>query len=136
MSYWSKCWGKIWVYKGFTLLLVNSCQTDSTKIAVIRMAFWLPPNNWNAKLQSFSRSFSPLPQMFNTSFTEYMWSPLFVLITKLFAKIGIISFLNKLCYTISLIGYFELAANITKWSGWFLQDLDRDAIFYRYLPSI
>ena len=57
----------------------------------------------------------PLPQMFNTSFTDYMWSPWFVLITKLYAKIGMISFLNKLSYTISFIGYFELATNITKW---------------------
>ena len=92
MSYWLKCWGKIWVYKGFMLFFVNSCQIDSTKIAIVSMVFWLPPNYWNAKLQSFSRILSPLPQTFNTSFTDYMWSPWFVLITRLYAKICIIRF--------------------------------------------
>ena len=107
--YWWKCCGKIWVYKGFMLLFVNSCQIDSTKIAIVGMVFWLPPNHWNAKLQRFSWTLSPLPQMFNTSFTDCKWRPWFVLITKLYAKIGMISFLNKLCYTISFISYFELA---------------------------
>ena len=87
---------KIWVYKGFMLLFVNSCQIDSTKIAIVGMVFWLPPNYWNAKLQRFSWTLSPLPQMFNTSFTDWKWRPWFVLITKLYAKIGMISFLNKL----------------------------------------
>ena len=71
--YWWKCCGKIWVYKGFMLLFVNSCQIDSTKIAIVGMVFWFPPNHWNAKLQSFLRTLSPLPQMFNTSFTDYMF---------------------------------------------------------------
>ena len=114
MSYRSKCWGKIWVYKGFTFLFVNSCQIDSTKIAIVGIVFWLLPNHWNAKLQSFSRTLRPLPQVFNTSFTDYMWSPWFVLITKLYAKIVMISFSNKLCYTITFTSYFELTTNVTK----------------------
>ena len=115
MSYWSKYWGKIWVYKGFTLLFLNSCQIDSTKKAIVGMVFWLPPNHLNAKLQSFSRTLNSLLQMFKPDFRDYLWSLWFVLITKLYAKIGMISFSNKLCYKISFIGYFELTTKITKW---------------------
>ena len=96
------------------LLFANSYQTDSKKIAIVGMVFWFLPNHWNAKFQSFLRTLSLLLQMFNTSFTDYMWSPWFVLIINLYGKIGMTSFLNKLCYTISFIGYFELAKNITK----------------------
>ena len=102
-----------WLYKRFMLLFVSSSQIDCTRTAIVGMVFWFPPNHWNAKLQSFSRILTPLPQMFNTSFTDYMSSPWFVLITKLYTKIAMISFLNKLCYTISFIGYFELAISIT-----------------------
>ena len=135
------------------LLFVNSCQIDSTKIAIVGMVFWLPPNHWNAKLQRFSWTLSPLPQMFNTSFTDCKWRPWFVLITKLYAKIGMISFLNKLLlhdffhqlfwtrhkynkmnqddfYKIKILMPF-----IRSWSWCHLQDLDLDAIFYMYLFS-
>lgn len=53
-----------------------------TEISVLRMISFI--------YQTFSLSFRPLSQVFKTSFMKQMWSPRFILISKMNTQIGLI----------------------------------------------
>jgi hypothetical protein len=58
------------------IISIDAYDINRTKITVIEVVFWFPPNHWYFKFQAAFLSICPLAQMLRTSFAYNIEEPM------------------------------------------------------------
>ena len=77
------------------VLFVIPPQIAGKKVTICSMISWFAPYHWKGNATR-----CPLSKFFCTCPTYIMWNPWFVLVTKPYAKIGLVCFLQESSYGI------------------------------------
>jgi len=99
------------------ILHVSRIRVNCTKITVIEVVFWFPPNHWYSKFQAASLSICPLAQMLRTSFAYNMRIQWLIFISKLHTKITYICSFYKFRNRFPTCFQCVLPTNIAKYVG-------------------